>query len=148
MNPPSDKDSKPFEATRIDGESRDFSLPSNWREALMSLIASRVTLIQLESKDATLHGARRVVYLIATIFCVVFAWAFLIAGLVALLSATRGWPWYHVAIGAGLFHLLVGVLLAKLAKPSGAKCFPVTRAEFQKDREWIENFQQTKKSND
>ncbi len=114
----------------------------------MSLIASRVTLIQLESKDATMDGAKRVAYLIATIFCVVFAWALLIAGLVALLSATRGWPWYRVSIGAGVLHLFVGVLLAKMAKPSGAKCFPITRAEFQKDREWIENFQQTKKSND
>ncbi|MEO8614717.1 MAG: phage holin family protein [Luteolibacter sp.] len=148
MNPSSEKDSPPFEATRSVPGSRDPSLPSNWREALMSLIASRVTLIQLESKDATRAGAKSIAYLIAAICCVVFAWALLIAGLVAFLSANQGWPWYGVTIGAGVLHLLIGILLATLVKPSGATSFPITRAEFQKDREWIENFQQTKKSND
>ncbi len=148
MKTPLDKDFLPLGATRKVEDSPESGLPSNWREALMSLIASRVTLIQLESNDATRHGAKRLAYLIATTFCVVFAWALLIAGLVALLSATRGWPWYGVSIGAGVLHLLVGFLLARQAKPSEAKCFPITRAEFQKDREWIENFQQTKKSND
>lgn len=114
----------------------------------MALIASRVSLIQLESKEAAGEGARRIAYLITAVCAVVFAWALLIAGLVAILSEAIGKPWSWVAVGFALLHLLVGLVLAKLAKPSGAPAFPITRAEFQKDREWIENFKQTRKSND
>ena len=114
----------------------------------MSLIASRITLFQLESKDATRETGRRLAFVIAAIFCGVFAWALLIAGSVALISKTMDWPWFGVAIAAGVLHLLVGFLLARLAKPSGIPAFPITRAEFQKDREWIENFQKNEKSSD
>jgi len=114
----------------------------------MALIASRVTLIQLESKDAAGEAGRHLAYLIAAICAVVFAWALLIAGLTAILSDAIGKPWSWVAVGFALLHLLAGLVLAKLAKPSGAPAFPITRAEFQKDREWIENFKQTRKSND
>ncbi len=114
----------------------------------MALIASRVTLIQLESKDATAAAGRSIAYIIAAISAVVFAWALLVAGLVAVLSEAIEKPWSWVAIGFALLHLLAGLVLAKLAKPSGAPAFPITRAEFQKDREWIENFKQTQKSDD
>ncbi len=114
----------------------------------MALIASRVTLIQLESKEAATAGAQRGIYLIAAICAVFFAWALLIAGLVAILSEAIEKPWSWVAIGFAILHLLAGFILVKLAKPSGAPAFPITRAEFQKDREWIENFKQNQKSND
>jgi len=114
----------------------------------MTLIASRVTLIQLESKEAAGEAGRRIAYLIAAVCAAVFAWALLIAGLVAILSESIGRPWSWVAVGFALLHLLAGLLLARLAKPSGAPAFPITRSEFQKDREWIENFKQTRKSND
>ena len=114
----------------------------------MALIASRVTLIQLESKDAAGAGVRRIAYLIAVIAAVIFAWALLMAGLVGILSEAIEKPWSWVAVGFALLHLLAGLVLAKLAKPAGAPAFPITRAEFQKDREWIENFNQTRKSND
>ena len=54
---------------------------------------------------------------------------------------------HQVAIGLAILHLLLAVVFAKLAKPSGKPAFPFTRAEFEKDREWIENFQKTSKSN-
>ena len=114
----------------------------------MALIASRVTLIQLESKEAAGDAGRRIAYLIAAICAVVFAWSLLMAGLVAILSEAIGRPWSWVAVGFGLVHLLGAFILLRLAKPSGAPAFPVTRAEFQKDREWIENIKQTRKSND
>ena len=47
-----------------------------------------------------------------------------------------------------ILHLLIAIVLAKVAKSPMEATFPVTRAEFQKDREWIENFQNPNKSND
>ena len=114
----------------------------------MSLIAARFALIELESKDAAKQGARRAALAAAACGCAVFAWALLLAGGVSLIAESAGWPWYAVALGAAVLHLLAGIILANLAKPSANPAFPVTRAEFKKDREWIENFHKTKSSND
>lgn len=147
MNPSTDAEPTPSGATRVEAEGSDQSLPSNWREALTSLIASRVTLIQLESKDAASDGARRAVLLIVAAGCAFFAWALVLAGIVALLSEAMGRPWYCVAISMGIVHLLLGLLLGYLAKSSSGSAFPITRAEFKKDREWLNNFHDTRKSN-
>jgi uncharacterized membrane protein YqjE len=125
----------------------DSPLPSNWREALLSLIASRVTIIQLESKEAASLGARRAVLIVAAVICLFFTWALLLAGGIAAISHWTTWPWYWIAITAAVIHMATAVLLARIAKSSDQPSFPVTRAEFQKDREWIENFQKTPKSN-
>ena len=105
----------------------------------MTLIASRVALIQLEAKDASTKAVRRVSFVSAACGCAIFAWALLLAGGISWISESTGWPWNRVAIGASALHLLAAIIFVKVAK------FPVTRAEFQKDREWIENFQKPSK---
>jgi|688.fasta_scaffold140973_3 uncharacterized membrane protein YqjE len=137
----------PEEAAQPESQPQD-PLPANWREALMSLVATRLTLIELEAKDAAKQTARRGSSLAAAVGCIVFAWALLLAGGVSIIAKSADLPWDQVAIGAAVLHLLGGIILARLARPSAATAFPITRAEFQKDREWIENFQKTKKSND
>ena len=137
----------PEEAAQPESQPQD-PLPANWREALMSLVATRLTLIELEAKDAAKQTARRGSSLAAAVGCIVFAWALLLAGGVSIIAKSADLPWDQVAIGAAVLHLLGGIILARLARPSAATAFPITRAEFQKDREWIEKFQKTKKSND
>ncbi len=122
--------------------------PANWREALMALIAARVALIQLEAKDSSKEIVRRVLLIAIACGCAFFAWALLLTGGVSLISESTGWPWNLVAVGMALLHLLVSLVLILAAKPSGNSQFPVTRAEFKKDREWIENFHTTSKSSD
>lgn len=114
----------------------------------MALIATRVALIEFESKDAAKQAAKRAALIAAACICGIFAWVLLLAGGISLIAETNGWSWYAVAIGAAIIHLLAGIILASMAKPSSNAAFPVTRAEFQKDREWIENFHKAKKSND
>lgn len=114
----------------------------------MDLIATRFALIELESKDAAKDGARRAALIAAACGCAVFAWALLLAGGIPLIAGLCGCPWSLVAIGAAILHLVVGFILISLAKPSAGASFPITRAEFQKDREWIQNFHTTKRSND
>jgi uncharacterized membrane protein YqjE len=115
----------------------------------MSLIASRVTLIQLESKEAAKGGIRRATFIFAACGCLFFSWALVLAGGVSLVAHLASWPWSYVALGGAAIHLLAGLFLGRLAlkSPQGT-AFPITRAEFQKDREWIENFQKTPRSND
>lgn len=111
----------------------------------MGLVASRVALIQLESKDVARGASRRAVLVAATCGCAFAAWMLLLAGGVSIISQSTGWPWNWVAVGLAALHLLVGVILAQAAKSAGTPTFPATRAEFQKDREWIENFNKPKK---
>jgi len=113
----------------------------------VALVSSRIELIQLESKDAAKDGARRAVMLLIAIGCLFFGWVLLLAGSVAWIAAAAGWAWYWVALGLATIHLILAYILVKLAKPAGNPTFPHTRAEFQKDREWIKNFQKASKSN-
>lgn len=114
----------------------------------MALIASRIELVQLESKEAVQGVVKMAVCIAAAAICLVFTWALLLAGGISLVAKAGNWPWNWVAIAAGILHLITAIVLAKFAKPSGKAAFPVTRAEFQKDREWIENFQHPRKFND
>jgi uncharacterized membrane protein YqjE len=147
MNSTSDTDRSP--AVGISNLERDSpaQAPANWREALFALLVSRIALIECESKDAAKHAARRAILLVALVFCIFFMWAMLLAGAIAAISVTSGWPWYWLAIGTGTIHMLAAIVLAKAAQSPAKPAFPVTRAEFKKDREWIENLQKTPKSN-
>ena len=122
-------------------------LPSNWREALLCLVASRVELIQLESKDAISDAVQRATRIVAAVICAFFAWALLLAGGIAAISHFTDWPWYWLAIAAAAAHLLASIGFARTMKAPCHPPFPVTRSEFQKDREWLENIQKTRKSN-
>jgi MFS family permease len=128
---------------------RQETRPDNWREALMSLIASRIALIQYEARETARQRALRVMSVIVAAFCLFFTWALLLAGSIAAVSCAYECPWHWLALGAAALHLLLAFILLNVgsAKPA-APAFPLTRAEFQKDREWIENFQKKPKSND
>ncbi|MGL4398575.1 MAG: phage holin family protein [Luteolibacter sp.] len=148
MNPSSDIfPVGPVEEAAPEAEARD-EPHANWREALMALIASRLELIQLESKQAGQEASRRAVWVGVAAGCAFAAWMLLLAGGVSLISEATRWPWNWVAVGLAGLHLIVGFILARAAKSAGTPAFPATRAEFQKDREWIENFNKPKKSSD
>lgn len=123
----------------------DSGPPNNWREALMALIASRIALIQLEARQSAKIGASRAIRMATAAFCLLFAWMLLLAGGIAALSVAADWPWHWVALITAALHLLLAWILVNSSK-AAPPAFPATRAEFQKDREWIENFQKKPKS--
>lgn len=122
-------------------------LPTNWQEALLALIASRLALIELEFKEAVHAGARRIFFVLMALVCALFMWTLLLAAVIAGIAHASGWPWYWIALGVATLHLAAAIGLARVAKSPAAPAFPVTRAEFQKDREWIETLKKTRKSN-
>lgn len=148
MSAAQDMETPPAPGSFEPGPGVQDSMPANWREALLNLIAARVALIQLESKDAARETAGRAARLVALVICVFFTWALLLAGAVAWLGKLTGWPWFAFAFIFAALHLLAALILAKSAKAPATPAFPITRAEFQKDREWIQNFQSTRKSHD
>lgn len=128
----------------MDPENHPEAAPANWHEAVSDLIASRVELIRLESLAAGRAASRKAVLAVVLAVAALFAWALLMAGGIALLAATSNiaWPWLALAVSA--LHLLVALIAAaKLRRPDPTP-FPVTRAEFQRDREWLKNLHQPK----
>jgi uncharacterized membrane protein YqjE len=120
--------------------------PTHWREALLTLIASRISILQIESREASKQAAGRLALVIITLLCMFFTWALLLAGGIAAIAVATSWPWFGIALAAAVIHLLAAIGFARAAKVPGKATFTATKAEFHKDREWIENFQKTRKS--
>jgi uncharacterized membrane protein YqjE len=148
MNPADTREIPPSPENPGPPQSGASHFPSNWREAILTLVASRVTLIQLESKDAAADALRRLIRITAVVICVFFTWSLLLAGGIAAIAHATGWPWYWIAMGAAAAHLQATFIFAQSARTPGRPPFPVTRSEFKKDREWLETFLKTRKSND
>jgi uncharacterized membrane protein YqjE len=147
MNPASDTEFPPSVDHHGDTGYSRATPPANWREAILALVASRLTLIELEFKQAAHAGVRRAMCAVVAGFCVLFTWALLLGGGIALLAHGSGWPWPWIAIATAALHLLAAICFIRASRPTTTPAFPVTRAEFQKDREWIENLHKNPKSN-
>jgi len=138
MNPEPDTDS-PSQPQRSDQESgpESFNHRSTWKEAALALVTARISIIRMESKDAAENLIRRLLLWAAVGICAFFTWALILSGGIALIAENSVYPWYHIALVFAAAHLLIALILAIVAKKSGPPAFPVTRSEFQKDREWI-----------
>ncbi len=120
----------------------------NWRVAFMELIASRISIIQLESKEAASDFTCRAILLAAAAGCIFATWALSLAGGITWIAQATHCHWSRVALAAALIHLLAAVILTRKATRPVTAAFMATRNEFLKDRKWIENFQTSKKSSD
>lgn len=119
----------------------EHSHPAGWRESLAVMISSRIEIFQIELQQAVRDRSRSFVALAAAALCIFFTWALLLAGGIAALAVAAGWPWHLITLVTAAGHLLAAFALVQSAKKPKAPSFPVTQAEFQKDREWIENLQ-------
>ena len=142
MNTRPDTEGSPQQFTSAGSDSAG---PANWRQAIATLVTSRIALIQLEARESVRHGVKRALRIIAAILCLFFGWTLLLAGTVTALSAFTGWAWHWVAIAAALAHLIGAAILVAVSR-SSQPMFSLTRAEFKKDRQWFENLQNSDKS--
>ncbi|MCX6874996.1 MAG: phage holin family protein [Verrucomicrobia bacterium] len=145
MNDPSDMASGP-----PSGALRDRRVPvsAHWSEALGDLLGARLALFQLEATTAARQAARGVASLAVAALATIFGWALVLAGGIAALAVATAWPWYWIALVTASLHALVAAVCLLFAKATTAPAFPITRAEFLKDREWLESLKTPRKSND
>ena len=119
-----------------------------WNEALSGLLSTRISLIQLELRSAARQAGKHVLLFAVAACAMIFAWALGLAGGIAALAAATSWPWHWIALVAAFLHALVAVICLWLAKATPPPALPVTRAEFQKDCEWLNTLKTPRKSND
>lgn len=121
--------------------------PKSWAASLAELVDSRLTLIRLEAQAAAGKTVRILICIVVAALALLFTWALLVAGAIAAISLTKGWPWQYVTLGAAGAHLLVALLALLLAKASKPALFTHTKAEFNKDRAWLNTLKSNSKSN-
>lgn len=119
--------------------------PASMLTAVLDLISSRLALMRLESKEVLSQWVKSALLFVIAAFLAVCAWALILAGLVSWIATAAGWSWHWVALGMGAGHLILAWVLTQLAKPAQNTPFPLTRSEFKKDRQWIENLQKPRK---
>ncbi len=113
-------------------------LPSDWKEAIPSLISSRIAIAQMELKDAMGAAIGKIVSVVVALFFLLLCWLLILVGLIGLIAAKSGWEWYAVMFAAAGVHGVAAVIaLACFKAKKTASVFPVTKAEFEKDVEWL-----------
>jgi uncharacterized membrane protein YqjE len=117
----------------------------NWAEAIFGLIESRAAIISLEAKEAAGNGLAKLVPLLVCLFCAFAAWALIVAAAIGCLADAMDWKWYQLTFAMAALHVLIAVIALLIAKKKKPAPFPVTRSEFEKDREWLK---QLKNRND
>jgi len=123
------------------------SAPAGSIEALSALVGSRIAVIQLESRVATRQAGELVALIVTVALAAFFAWALLLAGAIAALAATSGWSWHWIALAVAAVHVAAAAIGLQRAKSAARPAFPITRAEFNKDREWLRTLKTPRKSN-
>ena len=139
MSTPSGTDSTSIRPLSTGEQPSSAEPDGSWLDALYSLLAARAALFQYESKAAARQWVRIAALLTVAAAAAAIAWLLLVAGGVAALSASTGWPWYWLAIAAAVLHLLAATICLGFAKTAKPPTFPLTQSEFQKDRAWLKS---------
>lgn len=101
------------------------------------LISTKLRILAIESKAATCGMFRAVVLIAIAFMLLFFTWALLMAGLIGILVAQTGLSWFCAAFIIAGVHFLLAIILVLVAKSTPPTFFEYTKAEFQKDREWL-----------
>ncbi len=112
-------------------------LPESWKEAFGTLVSSRIAIIQAESGEAVSTGVKKAVLVAVIALSALLIWILVLAGAVGAIAAATELMWYHMAFIAAGVHLIIAIIAVFLVKAKSAAPFPMTRAEFEKDKAWL-----------
>ncbi|GAA5484404.1 phage holin family protein [Haloferula sargassicola] len=117
-----------------------------WKAVVHEFVDARLGLIKLEAREAGREAARRTAIAVVIAGAALAAWALTLAGVIGWIARSAGWPWFFVALGAAVLHLLIAGIGALLLR-QGSALFPLTRSELSKDREWLQTLKNEKSGN-
>lgn len=133
-----------------DGEELNSSLGSGFG----AYFRARLQLVSIETQEALLHLREKLVPLVVALVCALVVYLLLIAVLVSflgkLLTHWTGQTLIGWEIPGVLILLLHAFILLKmkrsLTRPAETPLFEYSRAELERDREWIQDHTPKKKS--
>jgi len=110
--------------------------------ALADFFESRAALLATESKAALVQFLVAALCLLLAILFFAFGYIFLLATAVVAIAHMANVSWLWVALAAAGLHFVIA-LVFMLVAGTGIKrpLFRATRAELQKDREWLKNLE-------
>src|SRR5438067_10535691 len=110
--------------------------------ALAEFFESRAALFATESKAALVQLVLVAVCLVVALLFFAFGYVFLLATAVVAVAHLANVSWLWTALAAAGLHFVIA-LVFMLAAGTGIKrpLFRSTRAELQKDREWLKNLE-------
>ena len=117
----------------------------NWVAAFIRYLELRLRLIGLESKETGIHLLVLALLFVGTVVFFGGALVMLVVFLLFLMTLLLHWDWGWCALACAALLLMISALSAaflrfRIVRP----IFPITLAEFKKDREWLS--QKTKSS--
>lgn len=110
--------------------------------ALADFFESRAALLATESKAALFQFLIAAICLVAAVLFFAFGYIFLLGSAVVAIAHMANVSWVWIAMAAAGVHFVVALVLLLFAT-TGIKrpVFSETRAELQKDREWLKNLE-------
>jgi len=115
--------------------------------SLAAHLQARAELLTIEAREAGQMAARKGIFGVLIIALLFFSYTLVLTGAVSLFGgwleatwpkACKGIGWQLSALAAGALHFLLALILfTKLKRKPGQALFEYTRAEFQKDRAWL-----------
>ncbi len=103
-------------------------------------------MIKAESGEAIGTGVKKLALAIIGVVALFFAWCLLMSGVVGAIASSPALNWWQAALIVGGVHMLAAIVLFLVAKSEAPAPFPITRAEFEKDREWLNQLKNQSKS--
>lgn len=118
--------------------------PTEWQAALADFAASRIALIRLESREASQVAVRKTRQAVLASGFALIAWTCLTAGAIGCLHHFTHCPWWVAALAFALFYGIAALVCLNKLKEKSAPLYPVTKAEFEKDRLWMQSLKTPK----
>jgi len=112
--------------------------------ALAGFFESRATLFTRESKTALIQLVVIAACVIEAVMFFAFGYVFLIAAAVFGIATVTHVSWILIALGAAAVHFLFALILLLIAQLKMRRpLFRATIEELKKDRQWLENLDET-----
>jgi len=115
------------------------SIPA-WIASFLRYLELRLQLSGLEAREAGLHSLIMSLLLVSMLVCFAGGLLLLIVFLLYLMTLILhwAWGWCALALAAVLFltSIVIGIIFSRKLR---RELFPVTLAEFQKDRQWLKH---------
>ncbi len=129
-----------------DGQDAAGESARQFREGLGDHLKARAELLAIETREAGEFVARKGSLALVAATLLFFGYALVLTTVVVLLGGwlesltdqLSGWGWQVAALGIGFLHLVFALaLFRKLKLAREPTLFEFTRAELNKDREWL-----------